>query len=223
MYFFFIWQTDSTQNHSKALQKLHSTDVVFWIHAGSQISGRGQRGKKWTSIDGNLFLSGCFLLPQTAFFGRLAIIIGVSLAKILKLLLPNHQIGLKWPNDVLCENKKVGGVLIEIEENRAHIGIGINVSAHPSNTDMPATHLLAYGDLSKDLLIEHIIETIFEVKDLENFQEFQDIWWAFAKDSIPFWKIHEGIEGRIIGIDEEGKLLMQDHEGCIIKRYQALN
>lgn len=221
MYFFYIWETDSTQDHSKALRKLHSAHVSFWVQSQNQTFGRGQRGKKWGSFIGNLFLTGCFLLPEKIAPGQLSISAGVSLATILQSFLLNQQIELKWPNDLLCDHKKVGGVLIEIEENTIYLGIGINITAHPANTPMPSTHLQAYGFTSINTLIEKIIENVPDFKALENFKQIQHAWWMFAKDSISYWRVREPIEGVVIGVDEYGQLLIQAKNGEIRKRHQT--
>lgn len=221
MYFFYVWTTDSTQNHSKSLCKLHFINLPFWVQSQYQTSGRGQRGRKWSSFIGNLFLTGCFFLPKKNITGQLSIFVGVSLAKILQLFLPNQQIGLKWPNDLLCDHKKVGGILIEIEENTVYIGIGINISAHPEGTQMPATHLQTYGFVNINILIEKITETLLDFQSLENFEEIQQAWWLFAKDNIAHWKVREPIDGIIIGIDEHGQLLVQAENGSLTKRHQT--
>jgi len=222
MYFFYIWQIDSTQNHSKALKNLHSGNVTFWVQSVCQIHGRGQRGKKWDCFEGNLFLTGSFLLPKIALSGRLAISVGVTLAKILQSFLPNQQIGLKWPNDLLCNNKKVGGVLVEIEGIFAHVGIGLNIFTHPDNTAMPATHLQAYKAVDVNALRCAIINAIGK-DDLENFQSIQELWWLFAQNTISCWGASEFIGGEVIGIDGEGQLLVQAEDGQIFKRHHAFD
>ncbi len=86
MYFFFINATQSTQNHSKALSELHSGYVSFWTQSYRQKQGRGQRGRKWDSFSGNLFLTGCFPLQKKILPGRLSVSTGVFLARILQQL-----------------------------------------------------------------------------------------------------------------------------------------
>lgn len=221
MYFFYVWQIDSTQNHSKALQNLHSMNVTFWTQSANQILGRGQRGKKWDSFEGNLFITGSFGLPEIAFLGRLSIVVGVKLAEILDSFLP-YQIGLKWPNDILCDRKKVGGILIELEDNRVLVGIGINIVQHPENTNMPATHLWAYCNVKINALVHEIINKV-DFYCLENFETIQNAWWQFAKNTIAFWRVSKMIEGEIIGIDNEGQLLIRSQDAKISKRHQTFD
>jgi BirA family biotin operon repressor/biotin-[acetyl-CoA-carboxylase] ligase len=220
MYFFFIYATHSTQDHSKALSALHSNDVSFWVQSQRQAQGRGQRGRKWESISGNLFLTCCFPRRKNFSPGQLSISIGVSLAEILKLFLPKQHVELKWPNDVLLNHKKCGGVLIEADDN-IYIGIGVNITSHPDNTQMPATHLQAYEPIDINSLIIKIIDAIPNFEGLENFERMRHQWWSFAKNSLPYWGLREPVNGTICGIDEYGQLLIQSENGELTKRHQT--
>jgi len=101
--------------------------------ADFQSAGRGRRGRTWHSpAASNLYMSLAWGFPNTAAeLGAFSLLIGVALVRVLK------RIGisgakLKWPNDVLVENKKLAGILIETL-NRTDaglclvIGIGLNV------------------------------------------------------------------------------------------------
>jgi len=221
VYFFYIFEVNSTQNHSKALNLLHSAGVSFWVQSRYQTCGRGQRGRSWSSFDGNLFLTGSFLLPKTNILGQFSIMTGVFLAKILQLFLPDQRMALKWPNDLLCDHKKIGGILMEVEDSRVYVGIGINIVSHPDGTNMPSTHAQAYNNIDMDALIKKIMECLPGFWALENFEKIREEWWLFAKDSVLFWKVREPLEGEIIGIDEQGQLLMVTKNGDIAKRHQA--
>ncbi len=222
MYFFYVHSTDSTQNHGKAIATLHSTCVSFWIQSAHQTHGRGQRGRIWDSKEGNLFLTSCLSPSRKISPGRLSITTGVSLSIILQSFLPEQQVSLKWPNDVLLNQKKCAGILIEINEH-IFIGIGINITSHPDNTPMPATHLQAYSAIDRNLLILKIIETIPDLKKVEDFEKVQKLWWEFAKNSVPYWKVREPLNGSVLGIDEQGQLLIQSENGQIIKRHQTFS
>ena len=86
---------------------------------------------------------------------------------------------------------------------------------------MPATHLQACNPIDTNALILQIIETIPDFKALENFEEIQHAWWAFATDSVPYWRVREPLNGKVLGIDELGQLLIQSDDGRIVKRHQT--
>lgn len=223
MYIFYIHATDSTQNHAKALANLHSSGVPFWAQSAIQTQGRGQRGRSWVSEPGNLFLTCCFPLPpapQKIVPGQLSIRVGVVLASVLK---NKYNVELKWPNDLLINGQKCGGVLIEIAEH-IYIGIGINITSHPSDTPMPATHLHDHSLIDKEWLVEKITETInTQFLNTSDFSTDQQSWWDFAKDSVPFWNVHEPIDGQIIGIDTLGQLLIKANDGKVTSRHQTFD
>ena len=200
---------------------MHSKGVTFLTRAGCQDGGYGQRGRNWISPYGNMFLTACFIEPQKFSPGKLSISIGVLLAKIIQSFLPNQRIELKWPNDLLLNRKKCGGVIIEVEED-IHIGIGINIATHPENTNTPATHLGDFCKIDINALLVKIIENIENyLKNPLVFDDIRRTWWSFAKDSIPFWHLREPINGNIIGIDEQGYLLIESEQGQVTKRYSA--
>jgi BirA family biotin operon repressor/biotin-[acetyl-CoA-carboxylase] ligase len=124
----------------------------LWITARSQSAGRGRRGNAWQSDPGNLYAT--LLLtdpapadraPELSFVAALALHDAIlACAKALE-----GRLTLKWPNDVLCDGRKLAGILIE-GVNAAHglavaVGIGANCRHHPPQTTYPATDLAAAG------------------------------------------------------------------------------
>jgi len=101
--------------------------------ADSQSAGRGRRGRVWHSPAGsNLYMSlGWGFKNSAAELGAFSLLIGVALVRALKQIgIP--QAKLKWPNDVLVENKKLAGILLETQARQdgslaVVIGIGLNV------------------------------------------------------------------------------------------------
>jgi BirA family transcriptional regulator, biotin operon repressor / biotin---[acetyl-CoA-carboxylase] ligase len=124
----------------------------IWVTAWQQTAGRGRRGSAWISTPGNLYAT---LLvsdpapaesaPQLSFVAALAVHDAiVDRAKALR-----EKLALKWPNDILCEGKKLAGILIESESIGARlavaVGIGVNCMHHPVETAYPATDLATAG------------------------------------------------------------------------------
>jgi len=119
------------------------------VWAKEQTAGRGRRGREWSSPEGNLYTS-LILRPQVsvAEAAQLSFVAALALYDALgNVSEPGHQIHLKWPNDLLLQEKKVAGLLLESEGSGdgtlewVIVGLGLNIASHPENTDFPATSL----------------------------------------------------------------------------------
>lgn len=214
---------DSTNRYLLQLDEVHSGDVCL---AEQQTAGRGRFGRTWISpFAANIYLSLCWEFPEgsTQLIG-LSLVMGMAVIKAL------HQLGvadlsLKWPNDIIHQQKKLAGILIDMTGDangpcRVIIGIGVNVK-------MPSTvnHLLeqAWTDLttiinqslSRNKIIAFILNELFQT--LPVFQEngltaFQNEWLAvdalYGKQVV-LKSAHNDIHGEACGIDERGYLLIK--------------
>ena len=150
-----------------------------------QTGGYGSRKTKWFSYKGNMHLSillkpNCFLnvVNQLSFVS--AITIGDTLKKIKK----NIKFNYKWPNDILINKKKAGGIVIETSSNKdikikwVIIGIGLNIKKSPKlkNINLKATSLI-----DEKILIE---KKIFINFFLKNFFKNYNLWKIKGFDPI---------------------------------------
>jgi BirA family biotin operon repressor/biotin-[acetyl-CoA-carboxylase] ligase len=95
-----------------------------------QTAGRGRRGAAWTAPAGTSVLASLLLRPATTLPpAHLAILTGVGAANGLRKLDISAQI--KWPNDLMVKNRKVGGILVETVEGAVVVGFGINCAIPP--------------------------------------------------------------------------------------------
>ena len=246
---FYVAHTTTTQNSAKALCCLNSSRVALWHQAALQSNGVGQRGAYWHSLPGNLHITGCFLDTNQLLPGQVSIAVGVALAQMLENLGIQQTISLKWPNDLLIDGKKCGGVLIEKQQDAYFIGIGININSHPENVDTPATHLNLYGDfnlweisLKVQQSVTNALNTISASQETEddamthtglprcarnddttvNFSAIQTKWWNFAKCSVHQWITKEPINGEVVGIDNQGQLLIKGPNGILQAKHNRL-
>ncbi len=121
----------STNSIALELARQGAVDGTIVV-AKQQTAGRGRMGRQWTTDDGNLALS-IILRPNLPFHlaGRLTMIAAAGVTAACKKL--GADVGIKWPNDILSNQKKLCGILIETSSNgknidAAIIGIGINLT-----------------------------------------------------------------------------------------------
>ncbi|MEY4534464.1 MAG: hypothetical protein RLZZ246_782 [Planctomycetota bacterium] len=114
-----VRETGSTQDLARG--RAAGDVVVAW----RQTSGRGRDGRTWADTG----LDGVAVTAVAAVQGPwIALAAGVAAAEAIERVAPSITVGLKWPNDLMLGDRKVGGVLIEHDGDAALIGIGINVS-----------------------------------------------------------------------------------------------
>ena len=137
------------------------------IIAETQVNGRGQYGKKWISLKGNLFISFFNELNQKNLPIKAITKINCLLVKKLLSSFTSKKILFKKPNDLLVEKKKICGILQEIilVKNKKFLitGIGINIKKNPIIRNYPATNLqeITKKSISK-LSIENKLKQLFE-------------------------------------------------------------
>jgi len=97
------------------------------IAAEEQTAGRGRRGRRWHSAPGAgiTFSLGRRIARPVRELAALSLVAGVAATRALRAL-GAHQAALKWPNDLVVDGAKLGGILVETRSSHAVIGIGIN-------------------------------------------------------------------------------------------------
>lgn len=138
-YFRIEWYESLPSTNALAKEKVvcairnNETIPPLVIVCGEQLRGYGTHGRSWISLPGNLMAS--LLLPMgkivPSHTGDLALVTGLGVATWVQEACPRSQITIKWPNDILIQGRKCGGILIEIEPPYMIIGLGLNLCAAP--------------------------------------------------------------------------------------------
>ncbi|MFT7388887.1 MAG: BirA family biotin operon repressor/biotin-[acetyl-CoA-carboxylase] ligase [Candidatus Endobugula sp.] len=152
-----------------------------------QSAGKGRRGRKWVSPFGhNIYLSLAW-----EFDGGASQLEGLSLAVGVAIVQSLREIGLekaelKWPNDILLDKKKLGGILLEMQGDpsgvcQVVIGVGINVRMKASAViDQPWTSIANHlSDVSRNELAGLLLNNLFAmllVYEREGFSKFKTDW-----------------------------------------------
>ena len=132
----------------------------------AQSNGRGRNKNKWESLEGNLFLSSIFRPKKNKIdWHQLSLLIGYSILEtLIDFGINRNLIELKWPNDVLIDNKKISGILLEAFDNFIIVGIGLNVVKTPQyETKWKTTKINDYikNKMSLEQISYKILNKIF--------------------------------------------------------------
>lgn len=232
-----IYQSlDSTNKMAnKLIQDVADKDTASGtvILSEYQTMGRGRRGKNWVSpFAANLYLSIVWDFDQGASaLQGLSLAVGVAVSRALKDLAID-DVRLKWPNDIYINNKKLGGILLEMVGDPAGqctviIGIGINHTM-PANSgqiiDQEWTDIASTVDspIARNKLASNIINSCFDMlKDYQQkgFQYYQQEWQAidaFKGRQAAVSTANKSTTGTLMGVDQYGALKMKLDNGEIV-------
>ena len=222
---------DSTNTYLKRLSVTRGAEDGLAVVAKFQTNGRGQMGTVWDSqVAKNL----TFSVFKDVSFVNIAQHFYISMAVSLAVYEALNSLGIKkikvkWPNDILSENKKIAGILIEnvIKLNvitGSVIGIGLNVN-QTDFSDLPsATSLLLLSGKVYDL--DEVLDTVLRQIDIhfKNLKNMQFIMLKsryeshlFRKNKPSTFKDAEGsvFLGYIVGISDFGNLLVRVEDDII--------
>lgn len=218
---------DSTNTALSTRAQSESIDGHVLI-AELQTQGKGRRGRKWLSpFARNVMLSTGFqLVAPTSNIGSISLAMGVAVANALEGV-ADVSVQLKWPNDIYLNDRKLGGILIDLLQAgppvKLLLGIGINVRAAPEQLESPNAPAIALADVVPDVsrhevvsaLLNELVATIGQYTD-EGFQSFVADWSSrdvFAGQFLYVDGLNEEIEGWNRGIDTSGALQLETSKG----------
>jgi len=221
------WLKERARREGTALLPEWTTVV-----AGRQSAGRGRHGRSWIAPAGNLCLS-VLLRPSLAAerLGLLPLAVGVALAEAVASL--GVDVRLKWPNDLLAGERKLGGILVEAVSGgerveAAVVGIGVNVALDPGElppelrpqvTSLRAEGAGSAGELVGELAAAALARMTVWYDALGRGRD-DAVLAAWRERSLPWWgrrvEVHSGMErlhGTLQGLDPRGRLLLELEDG----------
>jgi BirA family biotin operon repressor/biotin-[acetyl-CoA-carboxylase] ligase len=142
-------ELDSTSSEARRLAQAGEPGPL-WIIAARQTAGRGRRGRTWQTLTGNLAAT-LLVRPAapTETVGQLSFAAALAVADTVGHFAPQATITVKWPNDVLADDRKLAGILLESGQDATGpwlaVGVGINLAAAPQGTEFPATAIAVLG------------------------------------------------------------------------------
>ena len=209
--------TDSTNNDIWELLLHGEAENGTLIITDDQREGRGKKNSRWISSPGKNLTFSFLLKPKISIekLGLVSLLIGIAIVESIKQFC-NLDCKLKWPNDILIENKKFGGILIESKiikkELYLCIGIGLNVnddlSQFPNKLKQSSNSLilLKKHPIQREPLLAIILNSI-EKLYINNLKIIIDCWLKYCEhlnSKVSFKHGEKNISGIFRGINQNG-------------------
>ena len=209
-------EIDSTNDEAKRIEGIKDFHIFI---TEKQTKGRGRHGKKWSSPNsGNIYMT-ISTSQNTSQINPISLISGLICKKAIDKLIRKPSIMLKWPNDILFNDKKIGGILVETEINKENIktiiGIGINLNINKEES--------WWGDLSRfaleskrNELINLILTEFLNIFD-NSYDNWLDDWKKSCMHINKEIEIFDGehLQKKAIfkDIDVQGNAIIESKEG----------
>ncbi len=212
--------TGSTQND--LLQLVESNNALDGqvIATEFQSDGRGRLDRTFEAPARSALLFSFYIKPrnQRSEWGFIPLIAGLSLVRAITTIDTAMNVSLKWPNDLIINEKKCAGIIAQTTNEGIVIGIGLNVSMTPNELPVStATSLAIEGSTITDrnLLLSHLLNTFAEL--FESWEEGSDLLEEYASASSTIGKKvrielpgGENLEATVARISHTGELVLDD-------------
>lgn len=231
----FFQEIDSTNLVIKKMAEEGAPEGTLAV-ADMQTAGRGRRGRTWASPAGEAIYMSFLLRPDCTPDRASAITLVCALAVVEAIReIGLKDCGIKWPNDIVANGKKVCGILTEMSAELDGInyvvpGIGINVNQEGFEGDFAAHATSLYLELGHKINRSKLISRImfFFEENYELFKKTYDL--SFLVDKYNKFSANCGKEVRVLdpkgeytgiatSINEQGELLVKKEDGTIVQVY----
>ncbi len=213
----------STNEYIK--EHYENLDNYTIVAANYQTNGRGRMTRVWHSTAGENILMSILIkeFNDRTDLNLLSLVTGVAVHKFLSKYLNNIYI--KWPNDVLVDNKKICGILLEgkMNNNSKMVVIGIGININQTNFDEEINLLTT--SLKKELCINFDIDLLIKelsnilVKEIDEYLNGNTSYIEYIKSNlfginklIEFTRNDVLCEGIILGIHTDGRLIVKEKD-----------
>jgi len=226
---FTIHHYDELSSTNELAYNLAENQQIFdheLILANYQTKGRGRLQRDWYSPYGNLYFS-LILQPKINLnqISKISFVVSCAIQKTFEKIFNKYELKAeiknKWPNDLLINNQKIAGILIESKNSHnlnefLVVGVGINIASNPTGTIFPATNLASFSinistlDLLKLFLDE--FEILYENWLKFGFKNIRELWLKNAynlNQNITIKPSNTKISGVFKNIDDDGNILIE--------------
>lgn len=222
-------EIDSTNNRAKALGEAGGADGTLFV-AETQTAGKGRRGRCWQSPAGSSISMSILLRPvmNPSDAPMLTLVMAYAATKALREK-TGLNIGIKWPNDLVVNGKKISGILTEMSAeidyiNHVVIGVGINVNQDTFPDDIKETASSLKMELGKRIkrsgliaavmkIFEKYYEIFQETEDLSGLQELYNSMLVNKDREVKVLEPGNEYKAYAIGINQTGELIVRTPDG----------
>jgi len=217
-------EVDSTNLHAARLLKDGALKNGTTVIAGVQTAGRGRMNRQWHSKGCLCMTTALFMRQSGDTLGAITLTAGVAVVQALTSV-TGHEFKLKYPNDIICNGRKIGGILCELKMNGQAVvlvGIGINVEQEnfPDEIADTATSLALQGiKAERETLAAAVLNKLEKAAEIFSEKGFAQILplWLDANCTLgrDVTVVTPGgrLQGRAMEIDETGGLLVETDGG----------
>jgi BirA family biotin operon repressor/biotin-[acetyl-CoA-carboxylase] ligase len=192
------------------------------VVAREQTVGRGSRGREWQSPPGGLWISVLCRPSEELAMEVLSLRVALAVAAIVERSCPGVALQLKWPNDLMLADRKLGGILCEARWHGGKpgwvaVGLGMNVANQiPETLRSQAIALCSVaGAVTPEALTEPIVRAITDAGQRHGLLAPVELELFRTRD----WLLGRSLvgpgRGHSAGLSEDGSLLIRDEDGAI--------
>lgn len=217
---YYFDSVESTNEYAKTLTKDAPEGAVILVD--EQTGGRGRFGRQWYSPKGGIWMSVILHPPDPSL---IAIIAGIAVCKALHMngVLP----GIKWPNDIVLNGKKIGGILTEIIDKIVILGIGVNLNIREFPDELEATASSVFLETKKHLEKKMVFDTLCKQLDdcyimlkqnkvtdlLTEWRHYTILLGQQVVIEMP----DKELSGKVLDISRDGALIVMRSDGKIMR------
>ena len=217
---YYFDSVESTNEYAKTLTKDAPEGAVILVD--EQTGGRGRFGRQWYSPKGGIWMSVILHPPDPSL---IAIIAGIAVCKALHMngVLP----GIKWPNDIVLNGKKIGGILTEIIDKIVILGIGVNLNIREFPGELEATASSVFLETKKHLEKKMVFDTLCKQLDdcyimlkqnkvtdlLTEWRHYTILLGQQVVIEMP----DKELSGKVLDISRDGALIVMRSDGKIMR------
>ncbi len=220
-----VYETSSTMDLAKEFSKIFLPPFI--VRAFIQTKGRGQYERKWQSTYGGLYFTEVLDLNNILGFSTF---LSIPILRVLKRFV--EKVKVKWPNDIVIEKKKLGGILVE-KSNFTYAGIGLNVQNDVKDFVNFSVSLKDFVDIDKETIFwaileeeSNLIDKFFE-NGFKNFKKEYEENLAILNKKTKVNLGYKVVEGVVVGVGNSGELLLDENgkitdifSGSIVNFYE---